>query len=332
MVSVIIPVYNTAAYLERAVNSVLDNTYQNIEVLCINDGSTDNSLEVLNMLAEKDARVRVISQDNGGVSYARNHGLKQAKGEYICFLDSDDWIHRQFFEVLLNAGDADICIGDYLENHDDNTDIKNIPVENVAHYSQSLEDAVQTGYIRNTIWGRVFKRDCIDNCEFPLNIKMAEDQIFNTLLYSRAEAPSIMRVNIPLYFYYCRGDSAVHSYAEDAYLMVCNWYVDHFDLFERKAYVIEQAFRSAFTYRYEGSFGNNKSDIRKKSKIALRRCISFLVKEPGISQKEKLKFLVAAASPAMYRMNLIRRDKTVLIWEGILKERARKEREGKHDT
>ena len=100
LISVIIPVYNTAEYLPRCLESVLNNTYRNLEVICINDGSKDNSIEVLNAYAQKDPRIRVIDQENAGVSAARNRGLDDATGEYIAFVDSDDWIHRQYFETL----------------------------------------------------------------------------------------------------------------------------------------------------------------------------------------------------------------------------------------
>ena len=116
LISVIIPVYNTAEYLPRCLESVLNNTYRNLEVICINDGSKDNSIEVLNAYAQKDSRIRVIDQENAGVSAARNRGLDEVVGEYIAFVDSDDWIHRQYFEVLLASArdhDAQIAICNY---------------------------------------------------------------------------------------------------------------------------------------------------------------------------------------------------------------------------
>ena len=87
-VSVIIPVYNTEKYLEECLNSVENQTLEDIEIICVNDGSTDKSLEILNNHANKDSRIKVISQENGGLSHARNTGMKIAKGEYITFLDS----------------------------------------------------------------------------------------------------------------------------------------------------------------------------------------------------------------------------------------------------
>ena len=101
LVSVIIPVYNTAEYLPRCLESILSNTYSNLELICINDGSTDNSLNVLNYYANLDSRIIVINQQNSGVSASRNVGLDHASGEYIAFIDSDDWIHSCYFEQLM---------------------------------------------------------------------------------------------------------------------------------------------------------------------------------------------------------------------------------------
>lgn len=101
LVSVIIPIYNTARYLPRCLDSILNNDYKNLEIICINDGSTDNCLEILKEYENKDDRILLIDVPNGGVSKARNLGLDYATGDYICFIDSDDWIHRQFFSALL---------------------------------------------------------------------------------------------------------------------------------------------------------------------------------------------------------------------------------------
>ena len=103
-VSVIIPVYNTEKYLRQCLNSVVNQTLKDIEIICINDGSTDNSLQVLNEYASKDSRIIVINQNNSGLGAARNSGLKVAKGHYIGFVDSDDWIDLNYYETLYNEG------------------------------------------------------------------------------------------------------------------------------------------------------------------------------------------------------------------------------------
>ena len=102
-VSVIVPVYNTEKYLEKCLNSLINQTLHDIEVICVNDGSTDNSLNILNQYAQKDNRIKIINQENKMQGAARNAGTQIAAGEYIGFVDSDDWIDLDYFEKLYNA-------------------------------------------------------------------------------------------------------------------------------------------------------------------------------------------------------------------------------------
>lgn len=113
-VSVVVPVYNVEDYLEKCLDSLINQTLKDIEIICVNDGSTDNSKEILEKYAKNDLRIRVITQDNAGLSVARNTGIKEALGEYIAFLDSDDYVDYDFYEKLYEAAlgnQADISIG-----------------------------------------------------------------------------------------------------------------------------------------------------------------------------------------------------------------------------
>ena len=113
-ISVIVPVYNVERYLPRCLDSLINQTLKDIEIICINDGSPDNSLEILEEYAKKDSRIKVINQENAGLSAARNNGMSAASGEYIGFVDSDDWIDLDFYEKLYTAAkkyDADITAG-----------------------------------------------------------------------------------------------------------------------------------------------------------------------------------------------------------------------------
>ena len=110
MISVIIPVYKVEDYLNECMDSVLSQTYTNFEVICVNDGSPDNCLNILNEYAKKDNRVRIISQENQGLSAARNTGLDNAKGDWIAFIDSDDKIAPTFLENLVSHIDSADCV------------------------------------------------------------------------------------------------------------------------------------------------------------------------------------------------------------------------------
>ena len=103
LVSVIVPIFNTEKYLRRCVDSVLTQTYPNLELILINDGSTDSSGELIDQIAMMDARVRVVHQVNSGVSVARNNGVLISNGDYVYFLDSDDWLEREMIESCVRA-------------------------------------------------------------------------------------------------------------------------------------------------------------------------------------------------------------------------------------
>ena len=102
LISVIVPVYNVEKYLDECVNSILDQTYSNIEILLIDDGSTDNSPNICDFYEKQDNRVRVIHQQNGGLSLARNIGIEKSQGDFIVFVDSDDYISTDMLEVMIN--------------------------------------------------------------------------------------------------------------------------------------------------------------------------------------------------------------------------------------
>ncbi len=117
LISVLIPAYNIENRIGICLDSVLDNSYKNLEIICINDGSTDRTLEILTAYSNKDSRIHVVSQENKGVSYTRNELLHRASGEYIAYIDGDDVVHRQYFEVSLNTAlttNADVVMCRYM--------------------------------------------------------------------------------------------------------------------------------------------------------------------------------------------------------------------------
>lgn len=112
-ISVIVPIFKTEAYLRRCLDSILNNTYRNLEIICINDGSPDDSWKILEEYRALDSRFVVLNQENRGISAARNAGMDIATGEFIAFIDSDDWIHPNYFQYLVQlqkANNADIAI------------------------------------------------------------------------------------------------------------------------------------------------------------------------------------------------------------------------------
>lgn len=313
MISVIIPIYNAEAFLERCLSSVVQNTYENLQILCVDDGSTDGSPEILSRFAAADSRITVLTQANAGVSRARNLGLKHVHGEYVCFVDADDWVHREYFSSLRSAianSGADLAVSDYFFTHTYIPEAVTASIPNVNFYALPGSAYTSTGYLASYPWGRIFRRCKLDGLFFPENISYAEDQIFNVSFFSYLQNPSIVRIDVPLYFYYQRPDSLSKVLNPDRYGSAAQWYLDHIGQFQRKDVILAHLYRVLCLYRYEGSFMGDRAQVQKKARRAFRQALPYLLKEKNISFKEKVKYLIASLSPALYRAQLLAKDPT----------------------
>ena len=194
LISVIVPVYNTEKYIEKCVMSILNQTYKNLEIILIDDGSTDNSPQICDSLAEKDNRITVIHQPNGGVSSARNIGLDNTHGDYITFVDSDDYIAPNMIEFLSeNIGDTNIAMCGYT-SVDENGNLS--PQENVTVTDGIISTDTFWNYFYTdtriyyvTLWAKLYKCHLWNNVRFPLNT-LHEDEFavfFNKKEYTLAE-------------------------------------------------------------------------------------------------------------------------------------------------
>lgn len=122
-VSIVIPVYNAELYISRCLDSIINQTYTDLEIICVNDGSKDNSLQILKKYQEKDERIFVIDKENAGVSEARNDAIKRSSGQYITFVDSDDWLEKDAIELMYKAlieNNADVVRSNYYINKNEN--------------------------------------------------------------------------------------------------------------------------------------------------------------------------------------------------------------------
>lgn len=166
MISVVVPVYNVGEFLKDCLYSIVNQTYKDLEIICVNDGSTDNSLEILEDFAKKDDRIIVINQENKGQSAARNKGIDEAKGDFIAFIDSDDWINPDYFLNLHKAiveNDCDIAVSGILrtKNNKNKTKIKYDKIE----VFEDLKDKINACSIPKCcyVWNKLYKKEIIKN-------------------------------------------------------------------------------------------------------------------------------------------------------------------------
>lgn len=178
-ISVIVPVYNAEKYLHRCIDSILEQTFTDFELLLINDGSKDNSGKICDEYAAKDSRVRVFHKKNGGVSSARNMGLDNAKGDWVTFVDSDDSINSNYLYSMISQSDADMVMSSF-EITDNVANYINY-IENEKYYENEIR-LFLSKYIKSTQlctpWCKLYKRNLIGSLKFKNEISLAEDTIF----------------------------------------------------------------------------------------------------------------------------------------------------------
>ncbi len=215
LISIIVPVYQVEKYLEKCINSIITQTYKNLEIILIDDGSTDKSPSFCDHFQAKDSRIKVLHQENGGLSYARNVGLKIATGDFIGFVDSDDWIEPNMYEVLMSAlqetgADIAVCNRQYEFN-----DSESIPIhmKSAKKKLYSAEEALRRliigdKIIHNAVWEKLYRRTIISDIKFPIG-KIFEDSLWTTLVIGNAKL--IICIDYPLYHYFIRSESLSHN-------------------------------------------------------------------------------------------------------------------------
>ena len=206
-VSIIIPIYNSDKTIDRCLKSIINQTYRNIEVICINDGSFDNSYKILQNYLRTDSRIKVINQTNKGVSSARNNGIKNSTGKYIMFVDADDYLKNNMIELLVksikkDSSDLLICNYDvkcknYIKEH------KSIKNDKVMNKKEFLKDygKFQKGELINQPWNKLYIKSKIRKL-FDESMCLGEDLIFNVNYIENIEKISYIDDNPPLVCYF----------------------------------------------------------------------------------------------------------------------------------
>lgn len=211
-VSIIVPIYNAENYIIKTVESIKKQTYKNIQIILVNDGSTDCTDVICQKLAQDDTRINYVYQKNQGVSTARNLGLKMAKGEYVCFVDADDIMREDMVEKLLLTAikkDKDICMCNYVEIKNNADYERKITQKDVMTRDEALRGLCIKQDINMAIWNKIFSRKCISNIFFEEKRKVNEDRFF--LFQSLLKSNGVAIVAEPLYSYVVRENSATTS-------------------------------------------------------------------------------------------------------------------------
>lgn len=263
LISVIIPIYNASSFLVRCMDTICAQTYTNIEIVLINDGSKDNSLEICKSYQDKDSRIKIIDKPNGGVSAARNDGLDNSTGEYVCFVDADDIVSvdyvKYMYELAIkNNADISVCnftrvadgiyssVEEVLGNISDETS------EICMDKNEALRNLLYKRYITGYAYVKLFKKSVIGNCRFNTNLKVSEDFEFAFRVIDNSR--QIVFGNKILYLYIQNPNSCMHDSNWEKFRVtwryIRNMYIE--EVIPRQNKLLDDAFK---TYLYVGGIG-----------------------------------------------------------------------------
>lgn len=217
-VSVIVPVYNCEQYLQRCVRSILQQTQRNIQLILVDDGSTDGSGRLCDAFAAMDDRVVVLHQKNAGVSAARNAGLDAATGKYVGFVDADDYISEDSYKIAVKEiEDCDMVMWDAVtvcgNGREEEDTIPLLASDCVIRKSDWTPELLS--WMAGAVWRCLYKAELIAQIRFPVGIKLSEDRLFN--IYAMGKAQKLKYIKRGMYYRYLREGSAVNRYHGDKF-------------------------------------------------------------------------------------------------------------------
>lgn len=287
LISVIIPIYNSEIFLSKCLNSVVNQTYSNIEIILVNDGSKDKSEKICNNYVNKYSNIKLINQENSGVSSARNAGIKSSKGKYIVFIDSDDYIDNDMVQCLYDSmkntgSDMAIC------NVHNNNSLKNIP--SIINKEQALNFILDKDKFCGYPVNKIYKSELVKDILFDNNVKICEDLLFNCQYISQIDKISI--IDKKLYHYNKNPESAINNKANlnkntaiDAYMKLISLYEKNNKNALLKLYVCLIKIYSDVIYNYH----NARVKYDDITKIAfVKKIYKSLISSSNLTLKNKI--------------------------------------------
>ena len=320
LVSIIVPVYNVGECLEKCLKSIAGQTYAEWEALLVDDGSTDGSGEVCDEYAKRDRRFKVIHKANGGVSSARNAGLRSARGESICFVDADDYVHPQYMELLQGAYEAekaDIVICDYERVDEYPSTFEPIEAPATAKpISYELFNDYSVCKQMN-VFAKLYKAEILEGRRFDEKVVFSEDGIYNYSLVYGTPDLKLFKVGHTLYYYYQRPGSAVHTLTRDKALAEVGWYLDHWKVFlpQYEWIVCEHSVKTLMQIRMELYGTPAYAEVMARWPDLSRRLIDKMKSIRNMSLSKKIKYYVLQKCFWLYRFLLIANDPTIKMYE-----------------
>ena len=297
-ITVIVPVYNVEHYLNKCLDSLINQTYKNLEIIVINDGSTDNSGKICQEYAQKDNRIIYIEKENGGQSEARNMGLDRMTGSYVTFVDSDDWVEPDYVEVLYNKlieYQADIAVGNYY-SYNEQEGIFYFHIfgdsyyekvyDNVSIFENLYESQEMKSFSLISVWGKLYRVDLVKHLRFDIG-KLGEDGYLNQKIYLLAE--KTIYLNKGLYAYRQREGSSSRIWTEKWMHALVDAMSERITLLANMGYPLEKhlaVYRQMLDSALSNGQASTLSDTNTYKELAAKKVVlSQLTTEKTIDKK-----------------------------------------------
>ena len=304
LVSIIVPVYNVAPYLKKCISSILEQSYKRIELILVDDGSTDGSQSICDEYAKTDSRVVSLHKSNGGQASARNMGLDVAKGDYISFVDSDDWIHENMIEKLIDVAystNADIvsCGAFFVFPDEIVPKSKNTGIVSECSKEYVLMNFFDdSGIIRSEVWNKLYKKEIIGNTRFKVG-QIYEEVYFDRITYGRLGA--FYSLDVPLYYYRINRQGSTNTFFKSnrfSFFKEIDDYIvelDQRDNHEIAQYYKKIAAKTAIDFYIVAKKMHVSEDLISKCKENF-----FLFYSPNNAYMKSYKFKLFACSSELY--------------------------------
>ena len=304
LISIIVPVYKVEAYIRRCVDSILEQTYQNLEIILVDDGSPDNSGQICDEYAKADSRVRVIHKSNGGLSDARNAGIQIAKGEYLGFIDSDDYIEPNMFELLLHDAlehDADIAICGYYDVYEKARPHYQYLEQEVMNAEEALKTCLMTTKTGVMACNKLYKRFLFDKVAYPKG-KTTEDAFVIADLMEQCKTVSLNTK--PLYYYVHRPESITTKKFSKTDFNVIYAYRHVVEKVSKSFPAVRSLAEARLLWAYlivlDKSILTDETEVNKKLQRYIRKNIATVL-HPFFTRNRQISALAACVSLPAYK-------------------------------
>jgi glycosyltransferase involved in cell wall biosynthesis len=334
LISVIVPVYNAEKYIKACADSILSQTYSNIELILVDDGSKDKSPQICDEIADKDSRVKVCHQKNAGVSAARNKGMELATGEYVAFVDNDDIMPPKALESYVSVMGEDRPL--LIQGNVAFTDTHQKAVESdfpsdpdKKKYVSPVDFFYRNGVSKSDVWGKLFHKSMTSKYKYPEG-HYFEDLYFNGLVITDTELKNVLVTENIVYTHFDNNDSASHLWDEHDAVDSCVTVKELYDKVAVKTdnvQLINAYYKITFTlwasFRYNVVLRNAYKGEAKKQLKAVRKSIIKLLPKSKLPLKDKIICLGLVSNNALYRAYIIKRDPTMKVYEKNVKEKLK---------